>query len=217
MNIYPIRLLALSAMVIASLVSCARPKGKTSENMDKIPVKTSGTDTAVFGGGCFWCVEAIYVELKGVVSVTSGYSGGSTENPSYRQVCTGTTGHAEVCQIIYDPSVISFDKLLEVFWTVHDPTQLNRQGNDIGTQYRSVIFYTSKAQRDLAENYKAKLNNEKTFDKPVVTEISPLKAFYKAEDYHQDYFDKNGNAPYCSIVIAPKVEKFRKVFGNLLK
>ena len=217
MNIYPIRLLALSAMVIASLVSCARPKGKTSENMDKIPVKTSGTDTAVFGGGCFWCVEAIYVELKGVVSVTSGYSGGSTENPSYRQVCTGTTGHAEVCQIIYDPSVISFDKLLEVFWTVHDPTQLNRQGNDIGTKYRSVIFYTSKAQRDLAENYKAKLNNEKTFDKPVVTEISPLKAFYKAEDYHQDYFDKNGNAPYCSIVIAPKVEKFRKVFGNLLK
>jgi len=185
--------------------------------MDNIPNKGSNTDTAVFGGGCFWCVEAIYVELKGVISVTSGYSGGSVENPSYRQVCTGTTGHAEVCQIIYDPSVISFDKLLEVFWTVHDPTEVNRQGNDVGTQYRSVIFYTSTTQRELAGHYKEKLNKENTFDKPVVTEISPLKVFYKAEDYHQDYFANNGNAPYCSIVIAPKVEKFRKVFGSMLK
>jgi peptide-methionine (S)-S-oxide reductase len=217
MRAYPIRLLAFTVMLFASLTSCARSQKKTTEYMDNIPNKGSNTDTAVFGGGCFWCVEAIYVELKGVISVTSGYSGGSVENPSYRQVCTGTTGHAEVCQIIYDPSVISFDKLLEVFWTVHDPTEVNRQGNDVGTQYRSVIFYTSTTQRELAGHYKEKLNKENTFDKPVVTEISPLKVFYKAEDYHQDYFANNGNAPYCSIVIAPKVEKFRKVFGSMLK
>lgn len=212
-----LRLLAISALLFASLTSCAGPQRKTTENMDKISNIDSGADTAVFGGGCFWCVEAIYAELKGVIAVTSGYSGGSIKNPDYRQVCSGTTGHAEVCQIIYDPSVISFDKLLEVFWTVHDPTQLNRQGNDVGTQYRSVIFYSTDAQRDLAESYKAKLNKEKTFDNPVITEISPLTVFYKAEDYHQDYFEKNGNAPYCSIVIAPKVEKFRKVFGQLIK
>ena len=213
----PIKLLALAGMLFASLSSCAGPQKQIPEYMDKIPNKDSNTDTAVFGGGCFWCVEAIYVELKGVISVTSGYSGGSIENPGYRQVCSGSTGHAEVCEILYDPTIISFDKLLEVFWTVHDPTQLNRQGNDVGTQYRSIIFYTNTSQRELAESYKEKLNAEKTFNKPVVTEISPLKAFYKAEDYHQDYFEKNGNAPYCSVVIVPKVEKFRKVFGNLLR
>ena len=185
--------------------------------MDDLSGNISNADTAVFGGGCFWCVEAIYAELKGVKSVISGYSGGTVENPSYRQVCTGTTGHAEVCQILYDPKVISYDKLLEVFWTVHDPTQLNRQGADVGTQYRSVIFYTNDAQRKLAEGYKEKLNKENTFGKTVVTEVSPFSDFYKAEDYHQDYFAKNGNAPYCSVVIAPKVEKFRKVFGNILK
>lgn len=217
MRATPIRLLAIAVMLIASLTSCARPQNKNTKYMDNLPNKVSKTDTAVFGGGCFWCVEAIYVELKGVLSVTSGYSGGNIEKPSYRQVCSGTTGHAEVCQIIYDPAVISFDKLLEVFWTIHDPTQLNRQGNDVGTQYRSVIFYSNAAQRELAESYKAKLNKENTFDKPVVTEIIPLKAFYKAEDYHQDYFANNGNAPYCSVVIAPKVEKFRKVFGQILK
>ena len=213
----PIKLLALTAMLIASFASCARPQKKTTEYMDNLPNKASNYDTAVFGGGCFWCVEAIYVELKGVISVTSGYSGGRVENPSYKQVCSGTTGHAEVIQIVFDPTVISFDKLLEVFWTVHDPTQVNRQGNDVGTQYRSVILYTSNAQRELAESYKQKLNKENTFDKPVVTEISPLTVFYKAENYHQDYFANNGNAPYCSIVIAPKVEKFRKVFGHILK
>jgi len=217
MRANPIRLLTLTAIMFAFLTSCAGPQKKTTEYMDNLPNKDFNTDTAVFGGGCFWCVEAIYVELKGVISVTSGYAGGSIEKPSYRQVCSGTTGHAEVCQIIYDPAVISFDKLLEVFWTVHDPTQLNRQGNDVGTQYRSVIFYTNKMQRELAESYKGKLNKEQTFDKPVVTEISRLKVFFKAEDYHQDYFANNGNAPYCSIVIAPKVEKFRKVFGHILK
>lgn len=213
----PLRLLALAVLLFAFFTSCARTQNKTAEFMDTIPVKGTNTDTAVFGGGCFWCVEAIYVELKGVISVTSGYYGGEMKNPSYRQVCSGLTGHAEVAQIIFDPSVISFDKLLEVFWTVHDPTQLNRQGNDVGTQYRSVIFYTNSEQRELAESYKGKLNKENTFDKPVVTEISPLKAFYKAEDYHQDYYANNGNAPYCTVVIAPKVEKFRKVFGGILK
>jgi peptide-methionine (S)-S-oxide reductase len=217
MHTYPIRFLSLAVLLISFLLSCAGPQKKNTEFMDKIPDNASSFDTAVLGGGCFWCVEAIYVELKGVVSVTSGYTGGSIENPSYRQVCSGTTGHAEVCRIIYDPSVISFDKLLEVFWTVHDPTQLNRQGNDVGTQYRSVVFYTNNKQRELAESYKEKLNKEKAFGKPVVTEISPFKFFYKAEDYHQDYYKLNGNAPYCSVVIAPKVEKFRKVFGNLLK
>ncbi len=213
----PIKILVTAAMLFTFFTSCARTPDKTPEFMDTSPIKGSNTDTAVFGGGCFWCVEAIYVELKGVISVTSGYAGGNTEKPSYREVCSGTTGHAEVVQIIYDPSVISFDKLLEVFWTVHDPTQLNRQGADVGTQYRSVIFYANNSQRELAESYKEKLNKENTFEKPVVTEISPLKAFYKAEDYHQDYYANNGNAPYCSIVIAPKVEKFRKVFGHILK
>ena len=210
-------IMTLAAMLLAGLASCARPQLKTTKYMDDLSGNISNADTAVFGGGCFWCVEAIYAELKGVKSVISGYSGGTVENPSYRQVCTGTTGHAEVCQILYDPKVISYDKLLEVFWTVHDPTQLNRQGADVGTQYRSVIFYTNDAQRKLAEGYKEKLNKENTFGKTVVTEVSPFSDFYKAEDYHQDYFAKNGNAPYCSVVIAPKVEKFRKVFGNILK
>jgi peptide-methionine (S)-S-oxide reductase len=185
--------------------------------MDIQPNNSTPTDTAVFGGGCFWCVEAIYAEVKGVLSVTSGYSGGNVENPTYKQVCDGTTGHAEVTRIIYDPTVINFDKLLEIFWTVHDPTTLNRQGNDVGTQYRSVIFYTDQEQRELASSYKAKLNKENTFGKPVVTEITAFKQFYKAEDYHQDYFENNKSAPYCTFVVAPKVEKFIKVFPGYLK
>jgi peptide-methionine (S)-S-oxide reductase len=185
--------------------------------MDKQSDNPSTSDTAVFGGGCFWCVEAIYAEVRGVISATSGYSGGSVENPSYKQVCTGTTGHAEVCRIIYDPSVITFSKLLEIFWAVHDPTTLNRQGNDVGTQYRSVIFYTTIRQKELALMFKAKLNKENTFGKPVVTEIVPFKHFYKAEDYHQDYYGNNKDAPYCTFVVAPKVEKFRKVFPDYLK
>lgn len=185
--------------------------------MDIQANSSTHTDTAVFGGGCFWCVEAIYAEVKGVLSVTSGYAGGSVENPTYKQVCSGTTGHAEVTRIIYDPAVISFDKLLEIFWTVHDPTTLNRQGNDVGTQYRSVIFYTSEEQRVIAATYKAKLNKENTFDKPVVTEIAPFRHFYTAEDYHQDYFANNKDAPYCRFVVVPKVEKFRKVFPENLR
>jgi peptide-methionine (S)-S-oxide reductase len=213
----PIRSLIIISLLFATITSCAGHQTKPTKTMDIQANSSTPTDTAVFGGGCFWCVEAIYTEVKGVLSATSGYSGGSVENPSYKQVCTGTTGHAEVCRIIYDPSVISFSKLLEIFWTVHDPTTLNQQGNDVGTQYRSVIFYTSEKQLELANSYKAKLNKENTFGKPVVTEIVPFRKFYIAEDYHQDYYDNNKNAPYCTFVVAPKVEKFRKVFPDYLK
>jgi peptide-methionine (S)-S-oxide reductase len=204
-------------MLLSVFTSCARPQPKPTKTMDIQTQSSTLTDTAVFGGGCFWCVEAIYAEVKGVLSATSGYSGGTVENPTYKQVCTGTTGHAEVCRIIYDPAVISFEKLLEIFWTVHDPTTLNRQGNDVGTQYRSIIFYTNEQQRQLATSYKAKLNKENTFEKPVVTEITPFRHFFKAEDYHQDYFANNKDAPYCTYVVAPKVDKFRKVFPGYLK
>ena len=176
-----------------------------------------GTETATFGGGCFWCVEAVYQELEGVISVTSGFAGGQRENPSYEQVCSGATGHAEVVQIVYDPSKISFDELLEVFWTVHDPTTLNRQGADVGTQYRSVIFYHNEEQKQLAEKYKKELDASGAWDNPVVTEIAPFTKFYSAEKYHQEYYKNNANQPYCSMVIQPKVDKFRKVFKDKLK
>ena len=168
-------------------------------------------ETATFGAGCFWCVGAVFQSLKGVDKVVSGYSGGHVKNPTYQQVCTGTTGHAEVCQIYYDPSVISFTELLEVFWSTHDPTTLNRQGNDIGTQYRSVIFYHNEDQKKLAEAYMDKLNKSGVYDKPIVTEISPFKVFYEAENYHQEYFDLNRTQPYCRIVIQPKMDKFRRI------
>jgi len=184
--------------------------------MDVIPIG-SKTDTATFAAGCFWCVEAVFQELKGVLSVSSGYTGGKIKNPSYREVCSGMTGHAEACEIIYDPSIISYDALLEAFWASHDPTTLNRQGADKGTQYRSAIFYHNEQQKQLAEAYKAKLNEEHAFNNPVVTEISPATIFYKAEDYHQNYFNENGDAPYCTYVIVPKLEKFRKVFKDKLK
>jgi peptide-methionine (S)-S-oxide reductase len=213
----PIRSLIVTSLLFATISSCTGHQPKPTKTMDIQANSSTPTDTAVFGGGCFWCVEAIYTEVKGVLSVTSGYSGGNIENPTYKQVCTGTTGHAEVTRIIFDPSIISFDKLLEIFWTVHDPTTLNRQGNDVGTQYRSVIFYTSEEQRVIAATYKARLNKENTFEKPVVTEITPFKHFYPAEDYHQDYFANNKDAPYCTFVVAPKVEKFRKVFPENLK
>lgn len=173
--------------------------------------------TATFGAGCFWCVEAVFQRLDGVVSVVSGYSGGDVENPTYEQVCTGTTGHAEACQIKFDPKKISYKDLLEVFWKTHDPTTLNRQGEDVGTQYRSVIFFHTDEQRKLAEEYKRKLDEAGVFDKPIVTEITPFKNFYPAEDYHQNYFNTNPNKPYCRLVIAPKVEKFEKVFKDKLK
>jgi peptide-methionine (S)-S-oxide reductase len=174
-------------------------------------------DTATFGTGCFWCTEAIFQELKGVKKVTSGYSGGHVANPSYEQVCTGTTGHAECIQVLYDPKVVTYDELLQVFWQTHDPTTLNRQGNDVGTQYRSAIFYSNDEQRKIAESYKKELNEKKVFDNPIVTEIVPLKNFYPAENYHQDYYNNNGDQPYCTYVIKPKLEKFEKVFKDKLK
>lgn len=177
--------------------------------------KTS--DTATFGAGCFWCVEAVFQQMKGVTSVTSGYSGGTTKNPTYHEVCTGETGHAEVAQIVFDPRVVTFDELLEVFWQVHDPTTLNRQGADAGTQYRSVIFYHSAFQKERAEFYKKKLDESGAWANPIVTEISPAGPFYKAEDYHQNYFKENGDQPYCQYVIQPKVDKFKKVFKDKLK
>ena len=173
-------------------------------------------DTATFGAGCFWCVEAIFSELKGVEEVVPGYCGGNVENPDYKLVCTGTTGHAEVCQIYYDPEQISYDELLEVFWTTHDPTTLNRQGNDVGTQYRSVIFYHNEDQKKSAIESKANVAT-KIWDDTIVTEISSYENFYLAEDYHQDYFANNPNQGYCRIVIEPKVLKFRKIFKDKLK
>lgn len=178
---------------------------------------TTGLQKATFGSGCFWCTEAVFEELNGVHSVVSGYAGGNVVNPSYEAVCSGKTGHAEVTQITYDPKIISFDELLEVFWKTHDPTTLNRQGNDIGTQYRSAIFYHNEEQKNLAEKYKAELDKSGAWDNPIVTEISPLKNYFPAEDYHQEYYANNPNQGYCAFVIAPKLEKFKKVFKDKLK
>ncbi len=175
------------------------------------------TETATLGGGCFWCTEAIFKSLKGVETVESGYSGGHTKNPTYKEVCTGETGHAEVIQITFDPKIISFDEILEVFFETHDPTSLNRQGADSGTQYRSAIFYHSPEQKEKAEAYKAQLNKENVFNKPVVTEIKAFDKFYKAENYHQNYFANNRSQGYCQFVIVPKIEKFKKIFKNKLK
>ncbi len=173
---------------------------------------------ATFGAGCFWCVEAVFQDLKGVSKVVSGYTGGRNANPTYKEVCSGLTGHAEVAQITYDPAVISYPELLEVFWNTHDPTTLNRQGGDTGTQYRSAIFTHDDEQRRLAEEFKQRLTEEQTFGQPIVTEIVPLGAFYPAEDYHQNYFNQYENAnPYCAMVIRPKVDKMKKVFGDKLK
>ncbi len=175
------------------------------------------TDTATFGTGCFWCTEAVFQELEGVLKVTSGYSGGHVANPSYEQVCEKTTGHAEVCQIVFDPAKISFDELLEVFWKTHDPTTLNRQGNDVGPQYRSVVFYHNAVQQQKAEHYKEELNKSAAFASPIVTAIEPYKNFYSAEKYHQNYYNSNGSQPYCYYVIRPKLEKFEKVFKSKLR
>ncbi len=173
---------------------------------------------ATFGAGCFWCVEAVYKELQGVAKVESGYMGGEKENPTYKEVCTGTTGHVEVCQITFDESIVSYVELLEVFWKIHDPTTLNRQGEDIGTQYRSVVFFQDEIQKESATTIKNTLENLKVFENPIVTTIEPASIFYRAENYHQDYFELNGDTnPYCRLVVKPKVEKFRKAFATKLK
>lgn len=172
---------------------------------------------ATFGAGCFWCIEACFQELKGVLEVKPGYSGGHIKNPAYKEVCTGRTGHAEVARVIYDESIISFEELLEVFWFVHDPTTLNRQGNDIGDQYRSVIFYHDDSQKEVAESYKQKLTKENVWEDPIVTLIEPINNFYPAEDYHKNYFNNNSDEPYCRAVVRPKVDKFKSVFSQKLK
>lgn len=174
-------------------------------------------ETAVLGGGCFWCLEAVFDQLNGVQSVESGYMGGHADNPTYRQVCAGNTGHVEVVRVTFDPEKLSFGNLLEVFFSIHDPTTVNRQGNDIGSQYRSVIFYTSEEQRAAAEKAIADLNASGTFPSPVVTTVEPATRFFVAEDYHQEYFANNSLQPYCQLVIAPKLNKFRKAFAQQMK
>jgi peptide-methionine (S)-S-oxide reductase len=177
----------------------------------------STDETATLGGGCFWCLEAVYAGLKGVVRVESGYAGGTVPNPSYREVCAETTGHAEVVQLTFDPQVISFKEILEVFFTIHDPTTLNRQGADVGTQYRSAIFYHTPDQKATAEQVIRELTAAGVWEKPIVTEVTPFSAFYKAEAYHQEYFQRNPEQPYCQFVVAPKVASFRKKFLAKLK
>jgi peptide-methionine (S)-S-oxide reductase len=170
----------------------------------------SSSEVATLAGGCFWCLEAVYEQVNGVLQVESGYAGGVVPNPTYEQVCTGRTGHAEVVQVTFDPEVISFEDLLSIFFTIHDPTTLNRQGADVGTQYRSAIFYHDEGQRSVAESVIERIEAEGIWDDPIVTEVAPFQAFYKAEDYHQEYYRRNQRQPYCRVVIAPKVAKFRK-------
>jgi len=191
---------------VSKTVSIAAP----APSSEKLEIVT-------FGSGCFWCTEAVFQNLRGVKSAVSGYSGGKVVNPTYEQVCSGNTGHAEVIQVTYDPAVIPFEDLLRVFWRTHDPTTLNRQGHDVGTQYRSAIFYHNDEQRKIAEQYKKQLDESKTFSAPIVTEITPFEKFYSAENYHQKYYDLNPNQGYCQAVIRPKVEKFKKEFGELLE
>ena len=198
-----------------SLQSASEPQ--KLKQKQRIMTATANVDTATLAGGCFWCIEAIFQQVDGVTKVKSGYTGGETPNPTYRDVCTGNTGYAEAIQVVYDPTKVSFAKLLEVFFTVHNPTTLNRQGADVGTQYRSAIFYHSAEQKRIAETVVAKLNASGMWTSPIVTEISSLKPFYVAEDQHQNYFNDNKRQPYCQMVIQPKMDKFRKVFQEIIK
>lgn len=209
----------LTILLVISTVNCGetRSNNKMKENDMTMNNPAAITDTATFGQGCFWCAEAIFERVEGVKSVVCGYAGGHTVNPSYEEVCSGNTGHAEVVQIIYDPEVISYDDLLKIFWQTHDPTTLNKQGADVGEQYRSIILYNNEKQKEKAEYYKNELQKSGAWDKPIVTQIVPLTKFYRAEDYHQNYYEKNPYQGYCSFVIAPKVEKFEKVFKDMLK
>jgi len=201
----------LKLLIIGLLISGV-VQANQAQKMDK-----NNKEIATLGSGCFWCTEAIFEELEGVEKVESGYMGGQTLNPTYKDICTGETGHAEVCQITFNPEIISFKDLLEVFWQVHNPTTLNRQGADVGTQYRSVIFYHSEEQKQIAENLITELDKSGAWDDPIITEISAAEKFYIAENYHQNYFNQNKSQPYCSFVIKPKQEKFRKAFKSKLK
>lgn len=203
--------------ILMSISACTQHSEMKAETKQKENQSMKSINKATFGAGCFWCVEAIFQDLEGVEEVVSGYSGGQIKNPTYREICSGRTGHAEVIQISYNPEKISFDELLEVFWQTHDPTTLNKQGADEGTQYRSVVFYHNEDQRIKAEKYKINLNESGAFNKPVVTEIAAFTEFYPAEDYHQNYYKQNEDAPYCTYVIKPKMEKFKKVFQDKIK
>jgi peptide-methionine (S)-S-oxide reductase len=211
------------ATTLATVSSCSEQPKVESAMADKTNAAAKSVDTparvetATLGAGCFWCVEAVFQELEGVVAVASGYTGGSVDNPTYEQVCSGRTGHAEVAQIQFDPAKVSFEKVLEVFFQTHDPTTLDRQGNDSGTQYRSAIFTHDDRQFEIATRIKQELDASGAWDDPIVTEITPLGKFWKAEDYHQNYYRDNPNQGYCRFVIAPKLDKFRKVFKNDLK
>ncbi|HEX8531167.1 MAG TPA: peptide-methionine (S)-S-oxide reductase MsrA [Cytophagales bacterium] len=224
MNLSPSLTLS-TLLALLGLAACGQTKPNTQKHMqtqEKTPivqtsVNTDGLETATFGAGCFWCVEAVFQQLEGVKTVVSGYTGGKVENPTYRQVSAGTTGHAEVIQLTYDPKVVTFPELLEVFWQTHDPTTLNRQGADVGTQYRSAVFYHTPEQKELAEKYKKELDAAGAFNGPIVTEIVPAGKFYRAEDYHQNYYNLNSSQPYCSYVITPKLDKLKKVFKDKLK
>ena len=206
-------------LLCISLFGCAQPKtDKKLATMNKETIPNGAkTDTATFGEGCFWCTEAFFQRLNGVYHVLSGYGGGFVKNPTYEQVCDKNTGHAELARIVYDPTKISYDELLEVFWKTHDPTTKDQQGNDVGPQYRSVIFYHNEDQKQKAIHYKDVLNKSGAWDRPIVTEIEPFKDFYPAENYHQNYYNDNQNQGYCRFVIAPKLEKFYKAFKDKLK
>jgi peptide-methionine (S)-S-oxide reductase len=208
-----------SLLLAIALTACGQPEkqpDKTTTMNKSIPAGVK-TDTATLGEGCFWCTEAFFQRLEGVYQVISGYGGGHVENPTYEQVCDKNTGHVELARIVYDPSKITYDELLEVFWKTHDPTTRDRQGNDVGPQYRSVVYYHNDEQKKKAEQYKASLDKSGAWDKPIVTDIEPFKNFYLAENYHQNYYNDNPNQGYCRFVIQPKIEKFEKVFKNKLK
>ena len=210
--------LTILSFLLLAIAGNMQKKVNNNHTQDMTNLESNpGIQLATFASGCFWCTEAIFQNVDGVEKVVSGYMGGKSKNPTYKEVCTGQTGHAEVIQLTYDPKKVSYDELLEIFWKTHDPTTLNRQGADVGTQYRSAIFYHNDEQKQLAEKYKKKLTEAEVFDQPIVTEITPASVFYKAEDYHQNYYNLNGNAPYCAMVIQPKVEKFKKVFKEKLK
>ena len=210
--------LTILSFLLLAIAGNTQKKVTKNHTQDMTNLESNpGLQVATFASGCFWCTEAIFQNVDGVEKVVSGYMGGKVKNPTYKEVCTGQTGHAEVIQLTYDPKKVTYDELLEIFWKTHDPTTLNRQGADVGTQYRSAIFYHNDDQKQLAEKYKKKLTEAEVFDQPIVTEITPASVFYKAEDYHQNYYNLNGDAPYCSMVIQPKVEKFKKVFKEKLK
>jgi peptide-methionine (S)-S-oxide reductase len=211
--------LILGIVTLFTSISCGQKteNQKINKKMNEEKVNMANMETITFGAGCFWCVEAVFQQIEGVVKVESGYSNGTAKNPSYREVCTGNTGHAEVVQVTFDPKKVSFDTILEIFWKTHDPTTLNRQGADAGTQYRSGVYYSNEAQKIAAESWLKKLNDEHVFPNPIVTEIAALSNYSKAEDYHQDYYDLNGHNPYCQVVIKPKMDKLQKIFKDKLK